>query len=241
MNTYLNNSDHSISSELTKSIASYVYEMLKLFGLQIKPPKKTLEHLSPRIDDSEKSLSSFSMALKPLIDILVTFRADVRRACTSSDVSTDLKSLRKTLLVSCDHLRDQVLPKFSIRLEDQKDGSPLWNLIDKETQEREKLAEASALQQKEKHEQSEKEHRKRAEIPPSAMFRSNPNLYSKFDSQGIPTHNAAGELLSESARKKLRKMFEQQKELHEEFLKSNHQQPSKNNKPHEAPSEVKES
>jgi hypothetical protein len=47
------------------------------------------------------------------------------------------------------------------------------------------------------------------------MFKSQTDLYSQFDDEGIPTHDAAGEKISKSAYKKLRKDWEKQKKLYE--------------------------
>ena len=53
----------------------------------------------------------------------------------------------------------------------------------------------------------------RMSINPVDMFRSQTDLYSQFDDEGIPTHDAAGEKVSKSAYKKLKKDWEKQKLL----------------------------
>jgi hypothetical protein len=52
-------------------------------------------------------------------------------------------------------------------------------------------------------------------IAPEEMFKSQTDLYSAFDAEGIPTHDAAGEKISKSGLKKLRKDWEKQKALYE--------------------------
>jgi hypothetical protein len=52
-------------------------------------------------------------------------------------------------------------------------------------------------------------------IAPEEMFKSQTDLYSAFDTEGIPTHDAAGEKISKSGLKKLRKDWEKQKALYE--------------------------
>jgi hypothetical protein len=47
------------------------------------------------------------------------------------------------------------------------------------------------------------------------MFKSQTDLYSAFDAEGMPTHDAAGEKISKSAYKKLRRDWEKQKKLFE--------------------------
>lgn len=52
-------------------------------------------------------------------------------------------------------------------------------------------------------------------IPPSEMFKSQTDLYSLFDEDGVPTHDAAGVPITKSSIKKLRKDWEKQKRLYE--------------------------
>lgn len=52
-------------------------------------------------------------------------------------------------------------------------------------------------------------------IPPQEFFRAQTDLYSQFDEDGVPTHDAAGEKLSKNATKNLRKEWEKQKRLFE--------------------------
>jgi hypothetical protein len=52
-------------------------------------------------------------------------------------------------------------------------------------------------------------------LAPEDMFRSQTDLYSQFDEFGIPTHDAAGEKISKSALKKLKKEWDKQKSLFE--------------------------
>jgi hypothetical protein len=56
-------------------------------------------------------------------------------------------------------------------------------------------------------------------IRPEEMFKApHCDLYSQFDEEGVPTHDAAGEKLSKSAAKKLKKDWEKQKKLYESSL-----------------------
>ncbi len=50
-------------------------------------------------------------------------------------------------------------------------------------------------------------------VAPEEMFKNQPELYSQFDEEGIPTHDAAGEKISKSNAKKLKKDWEKQKRL----------------------------
>jgi hypothetical protein len=52
-------------------------------------------------------------------------------------------------------------------------------------------------------------------IDPREMFKSQTDLYSKFDEEGIPTHDTEGKEISKSSSKKLKKDWEKQKKLFE--------------------------
>ena len=52
-------------------------------------------------------------------------------------------------------------------------------------------------------------------IAPEEMFKSQTDLYSAFDEEGVPTHDKEGKELSKSAYKKLKKEWEKQKKLYE--------------------------
>ena len=56
-------------------------------------------------------------------------------------------------------------------------------------------------------------------LAPEDMFKSQTDLYSQFDAEGIPTHDAAGEKISKSGYKKLKKDWEKQKALYESSKK----------------------
>jgi hypothetical protein len=55
-------------------------------------------------------------------------------------------------------------------------------------------------------------------IAPQDLFRAQTDLYSQFDADGVPTHDATGKELSKSGIKKLKKEWEKQKALFESSL-----------------------
>jgi hypothetical protein len=55
----------------------------------------------------------------------------------------------------------------------------------------------------------------RMSIAPQDYFKGQTDLYSKFDENGVPTHDAAGEPLTKSLGKKLKKEWDKQKKLYE--------------------------
>ncbi|RLN95021.1 hypothetical protein BBJ28_00018451 [Nothophytophthora sp. Chile5] len=58
-------------------------------------------------------------------------------------------------------------------------------------------------------------------LSPAEMFQKQPELYSQFDAEGLPTHTAAGEELTKNQRKKLKKEQDKQKKLHDAYVASN--------------------
>lgn len=63
----------------------------------------------------------------------------------------------------------------------------------------------------------------KAKVPPHEFFRQQTELYSAFSSDGMPTHDAAGNVLTKSQLKKLKKEFEKQKRLHDHYLQQGNQ------------------
>ena len=50
------------------------------------------------------------------------------------------------------------------------------------------------------------------------MFRDQTDKYSRFSEDGLPTHDANGEPLSDKQVKKLRKLWQAQEKKHQEYL-----------------------
>ena len=66
----------------------------------------------------------------------------------------------------------------------------------------------------------QREREAQARIRPQDMFRDQTDKYSQFDGDGVPTHNAAGETLSDKQVKKLRKLWQAQEKKHEYLSQS---------------------
>ena len=58
----------------------------------------------------------------------------------------------------------------------------------------------------------------RMSIDPKDMFRRQPDLYSRFDVLGLPTHDVSGIEIKKSILKKLMKDQEKQAKLYEHYL-----------------------
>uniref|UniRef100_A0A8C5DPC8 Cysteine--tRNA ligase, cytoplasmic n=1 Tax=Gouania willdenowi TaxID=441366 RepID=A0A8C5DPC8_GOUWI len=185
---------------LLESIASYLTSMMKIFGA---------------IEESDAigfAVGGQSHSNDVSLFILILFLKK-----TSEKTLTELLQL-------CDVIRDDTLPELGVRFEDHEGLPTVVKVVDKETL----LKERDEKKKKRKKEEAamkkqEQEMAKQAKmkIPPSQLFQSETDKYSKFDETGFPTHDAEGNELSKGQAKKLRKLFEAQEKLHNEYLQMN--------------------
>ncbi len=57
-----------------------------------------------------------------------------------------------------------------------------------------------------------------AAVSPENMFLTMTDKYSVYDEQGLPTHDATGQPLSDSQRKKLKKQWQTQDKKYKDYL-----------------------
>ncbi|KAK0628533.1 tRNA synthetases class I (C) catalytic domain-containing protein [Bombardia bombarda] len=154
----------------------------------------------------------------PYDQVLQQFRTNVKALAAQQSPAKDLLAL-------CDQLRDVHLWNLGIYLEDREEPQPalvrpLDKLLIEARAERESAGTAKAkakLEQKAKEAKREKELHERAKVDPLLMFRTS-DEYLEWDNSGIPTVDAAGNMLSKNRRKKLFREWEKQKKMHEEWL-----------------------
>ncbi|KAI6196007.1 Cysteinyl-tRNA synthetase [Aphelenchoides besseyi] len=148
--------------------------------------------------------------LMPHLTALAEFRQEVR---------TMAREQKNTnILQECDRLRDDVLPSLGVRLEDSGAHTAV-KLVDpeillREQEQKRAIEEAKRVEkERKKREQEEKERLKR--IPPHEFFKqpSYATQYTKYDENGIPTHNSDGKELSKSERKNCEKTWNKQKNI----------------------------
>lgn len=197
---------------LLASVANYLTHMLKIFG--------AIEEESPLgfpVGAPGTSLSLESTVM-PYLQVLSEFREGVRSIAREHRVPE--------VLQLSDALRDDILPELGVRLEDHEGLPTVVKLVDRDTLLRER--EEKKRVEEEKRRKKEEAARKRQEqeaaklakmkVPPGEMFLSESDKYSKFDENGLPTHDAEGKELSKGQAKKLKKLFEAQEKLHKEYL-----------------------
>jgi len=155
---------------------------------------------------------------KPYDQVLQQFRTNVKALAAQQAPAKDLLAL-------CDQLRDVHLWNLGIYLEDRNNPQPalvrpLDKLLIEARTERESASTAKAkakLEQEVREAEREKELRERAKVDPLLMFRTS-REYSEWDESGIPTLDAAGNVVTKNRRKKLVKEWEKQKKRHKEWL-----------------------
>ena len=230
-NIYMNEvGGHEIKIDLLVEIVKYLTRMLKVFGFEVREDGlgwKDVSSSGSSAAGAGTSNGSVEEVGMPFVKVLSKFRDQVRKLSIEGELDS------RTLLESCDRLRDEDLLELGVALDDRSDGQGalIKFLNEKEQaellkQQREKAAVQAAKQQK-KAEQAraaaakERERIERAKVSPLEMFRGPAleQMYSKWDADGVPTHLADGEEVSKSARKKLMKQQQQQKKLHEAYLK----------------------
>jgi len=133
----------------------------------------------------------------------------------------------KCILEELDYVRDKKLIEYGIRIEDSVKGSR-WKMEDPDELKKEILAKqqqeaAKREEKKKRQEEAQKkllEELERGRLPPNEMFKQGEweGQFSKYDSDGIPTHDIDNKEIPKSQRKKLMKEYEKQKKLHEKYL-----------------------
>ncbi|KAL8826134.1 MAG: hypothetical protein Q9170_007522 [Blastenia crenularia] len=142
-----------------------------------------------------------------------------------NDVSalSDSEKLSQEVLQLCDRIRDVELWNLGIYLEDRADDQPaLIRPVTKELRAAKAELEAKEEQKRKAKEEREKEAAAKADkgkLSQLDMFRT--TEYSAWDEEGLPLKDAAGEEITKSRGKKLRKDWERQKKLHEAWRKAN--------------------
>ncbi|XP_011285391.1 LOW QUALITY PROTEIN: cysteine--tRNA ligase, cytoplasmic [Felis catus] len=197
---------------LLESIARYLTHMLKVFGAIEEESSLGFPVRGP---GSSLNLESTVM---PYLQVLSEFREGVRKIAREQKVPE--------VLQLSDALRDDILPELGVRLEDHEGLPTVVKLGDRETllKEREEKRRVEEEKRKKKEGAARKKQEQEAaklakmKISPSEMFLSETDKYSKFDENGLPTHDSEGKELSKGQAKKLKKLLEAQERLHKEYL-----------------------
>lgn len=188
-----------LSRPLVVEVGTFVHDLMRTFGV---------------LPDTERLLQSGCQQgladQQQLARVIAEFRSTIRRLAAGCAESTEILS-------ACDTLRDEHLLLAGVVLEDRDQLPSLVKIVTPEAgkklhQERkEKIASAAARKESLKSSEAQRlrEKNEKAKVDPREMFQ-NPDLYSKFNDLGIPTHDSAGTELSKSQLKKLAKAYDAQ-------------------------------
>ncbi|KAK4185831.1 hypothetical protein QBC35DRAFT_516637 [Podospora australis] len=140
-------------------------------------------------------------------------------------VSTLEPQTKQAVLALSDRIRDYDLTDIGVQLDDQVDKPslikfvPAAKLIAAREEKAALLAEKARQKEEARkaREQAEEEKWAKAKVPPQELFKSDPK-YQEWDVDGMPTKLADGTELPKSQAKKLKKDWDRQKKLHDEYL-----------------------
>ncbi|XP_034944373.1 cysteine--tRNA ligase, cytoplasmic [Chelonus insularis] len=202
---------------LLRDIAVYITRILKIFGAI----SSSSDDIGFPIDN--ESNTNVETVMRHLT-ILSEFREKMR------SIGKEIKS--KDILEECDKLRDEILPNVGVRLEDDENNPSKIKLVNKdellrEREMKKKLDTERIMEKKKKKVELQAQaavKEAQRKIPPSEMFKMETDKYSKFDEQGIPTHDQDGKELSKGLIKKLQKLRLAQEKKYNEYLASIKQQ-----------------
>ncbi|KIL65876.1 hypothetical protein M378DRAFT_76124 [Amanita muscaria Koide BX008] len=221
-NVYINTQGSKVNVDLVESIARWISRMLRMFGLG----EGESDDIGWGQETKEDSPINREEILTPYLQVLSSFRDSVRRlAMSKSD------SAVKDILLLCDKLRDVDLVPLGVALDDQEDGKALVKLVppaelikardEKRALQEAKLAQKAARIEEERRKRLQKLEKGRLEA--EVLFKP-PNVpegtYGLWDDQGIPLTDGDGKELSKNQAKKVKKQWDDQKRLHDEFLAS---------------------
>jgi cysteinyl-tRNA synthetase len=198
-----------------RNLANYLTKIFQMLGV---------------IDDAAIGFSagggtnaaSREQILTPVLDAVQSFRSAVREKARAGDTTA--------VLQACDVFRDEQLPPLGIRFEDKSDGS-IWKLADPtellmEQEQKKADAQAKAV---EKAAQAAEAARKEAlnQLSPAEFMRqltleedSRKPMYTQFNVDGLPTHDADGQPLNKNQSKKVAKLFQQQQQKYDKYMNS---------------------
>lgn len=229
-NTYISAAGADLRIEPVLAVARYVTKILGIVGFPVRQdglgwldestssPAKLSSMSSSMSSSAAGSAEEIAM---PYVRCLSSFRDEVRRYAIENASSSEYLKLT-------DRVRDEDLLHLNVALDDRNNQASLVKfLTDEEKQElvkanKEKLLrqqekEAKKLEQARARKAKEQERKEKAKVLPQEMFR-NTELYSAWDESGLPTKDKDGNDVSKSMTKKLKKQWEQQKKLHEEYF-----------------------
>jgi len=219
-NAYLRMPNVKPATLTLRSIAVYVTQILKVFGVVNGTDDFGFGSGGGGGADGKAADGSGS---ESYIGAMVNFREHVRNAALAAAKGGDASSAIQSILQICDGLRDDVLPTLGVRLEDRPTGT-MWNLEDPEVMMKE-MAEKAAKEKEIQIGKLEKQLVARTKdlekvrssmVKPQDLFRT--DEFKEWDESGGPTVMANGDPVSGGQVKKKKKAIEKQEKAYQDLM-----------------------
>lgn len=204
---------------LVYGVAKFIADILKCFGLVYKT-----DFIDYFKMDEGQGLNTEDI-LTPYIDVITDFRGEVKNTCIID------KDTKKVLQI-CDKIRDDILPNLGVKIEDKGKGEKsIWKFYDKEQYLKEKEKEKELKENAKKQKENElKEKEDRLSKTAKEYYATMTDKYSKFDEEGVPTHNAKGGELTKEQKNKLKKEFAKHDKQHLKWIQEQGKKKDKKDK-----------
>ncbi|KAI1736665.1 cysteinyl-tRNA synthetase [Xylaria scruposa] len=215
----------TLSDQTVILLAQWITRIVTIFGLDSEGDLNSLERIGWSGLDIPAPAKPYVYPASQLRDKIRTL------ACFGSVDHTAIAKLADGITIppstpatECSKLYDHVLQRFRTDVKalaaQQAPAKDLLDLCD-QLQARAEQESAGTTKAKAKLEReakdAEKELREHSKVAPLLMFRTS-DEYLEWDENGIPTVDAAGNLVSKNRRKKLIKQWNNQKKRHEQWL-----------------------
>ncbi|GAA5864041.1 hypothetical protein JCM3774_006360 [Rhodotorula dairenensis] len=223
-NAYLARGRKNVNIGVLLAVSEWVTRMLRMLGLGEGPAtdargQAVIGWGQAARADTEVFVDRESI-LMPYLRALSGFRDQVRQLAMSGAAPSEILALS-------DRLRDQDLVDLGVALDDQEDGRAMIKLVSPDVLREARDAKIAAAQEKSARkaavaaaaEAKRLERLEKGRLSPAELFRSRTTEYSAWDEQGLPQKDEKGEDLPKTRLKKLKKEWDMQQKLHDEFLK----------------------
>jgi len=194
--------------------------------------KQKINALESEEEKKEEQKDNDGLRRDNLLKSLVVFNDNITKLTSVSN-----KDSSKELIKMTDELRDVILPKYGVKIEDVEGGNgSIWKLYEPEVllkilSKAKNDKNTKKLRNKIKQLQKDLDVWTKKAIKPSELFKAlkdnNGNLlYSQFDDKGVPTHDANNKPLSKKQTKKVSKDFKKQESAYKQFQKKQQENPN---------------
>ncbi|GAA5982819.1 hypothetical protein JCM11641_004635 [Rhodosporidiobolus odoratus] len=221
-NIYLSRGRNNVNVNVVLAAEEWVTRVLRMFGLGEGSERDSRGERvigwGQKVKEGEEAGVDRESLLMPYLRALSGFRDQVRQLAMSGAPASEILALS-------DKLRDIDLVDLGVALDDQDDGKAMVKLVPPSVLREARDAKAAAVAERAARkaataaaaETKRLERLEKGRLAPQEMFRT--EEYSEWDADGVPVKDKEGVELPKSRGKKLKKEWDGQKKLHDEFLK----------------------